>query len=161
MDVSSSRIPLPGAELISVRIGEQAYAIDIMAVREIRGWTAATPLPHAPPHVLGMMNLRGAILPVIDLGARLGLGPANPTTSSVVVVAQIGDAQMGLVVDAVSDILTVTEGLIQPPPEVGSHESTAYVAGVMTFDTDIVSLLALDAILPPDLQTAAATAAAA
>lgn len=156
MEAAASRIPSPGAELISVRIGEQAYAIDIMAVREIRGWTAATPLPHAPPHVLGMMNLRGAILPVIDLGARLGLGPANPSASSVVVVAQIGEAQMGLVVDAVSDILTVTEGLIQPPPEVGSAESTAYVSGVMTTDTGIVSLLALDYILPPDIRAAAA-----
>jgi purine-binding chemotaxis protein CheW len=77
-----------------------------------------------------------------------------------VVVAQIGDAQMGLVVDAVSDILTVTEGLIQPPPDVGSPESLAYVAGVMTTDTGIVSLLALDSILPPDLQSAAAAAAA-
>ena len=116
----------------------------------------ATPLPHAPPHVLGMMNLRGAILPVIDLGARLGLGPASPSASSVVVVAQIGEAQMGLVVDAVSDILTVTEGLIQPPPEVGSQESAAYVAGVMTTDTGIVSLLSLDHILPADIQAAAA-----
>ena len=85
---------------------------------------------------------------------------ANPNASSVVVVAQIGDAQMGLVVDAVSDILTVTEGLIQPPPDVGSPESLAYVAGVMTTDTGIVSLLALDSILPPDLQSAAAAAAA-
>ena len=112
MEVSTSRIPSPGAELISVRIGDQAYAIDIMAVREIRGWTAATPLPHAPPHVLGMMNLRGAILPVIDLGARLGLGPASPSASSVVVVAQIGEAQMGLVVDAVSDLLGLDEARI-------------------------------------------------
>ena len=63
---------------------------------------------------------------------------------------------MGLVVDAVSDILTVTEGLIQPPPEVGSAESTAYVCGVMTTETGIVSLLALDCILPPDLRAAAA-----
>jgi len=105
-----------------------------------------------------MMNLRGAILPVIDLGARLGLGPANPNASSVVVVAQIGEAQMGLVVDAVSDILTVTEGLIQPPPEVGSPESTSYVTGVMTTDTGIVSLLALESILPPDLRASAAAA---
>ena len=142
-------------ELISFRIDHQEFGLDIMAVREIRGWTAATPLPHAPPHVLGMMNLRGAILPVIDLGARLGLGAANPTASSVV-VAQIGEAQMGLVVDAVSDILTVTEGLIQPPPEVGSADSTAYVSGVMTTDTGIVSLLALDYILPPDIRAAAA-----
>lgn len=159
--MSTVRIPAPGAELISVRIADQAYAVDIMAVREIRGWSAATPLPHAPPHVLGMMNLRGAILPVIDLGARLGLGPAAPNASSVVVVAQIGEAQMGLVVDAVSDILTVTEGLIQPAPDVGSETSRAFVAGVMTTDAGIVSVLALDAILPPDLQSSAAAAAAA
>jgi purine-binding chemotaxis protein CheW len=157
--MDTSRIPLPGAELISVRIGDQAYAIDIMAVREIRGWTAATPLPHAPAHVLGMMNLRGAILPVIDLGARLGLGPASPNASSVVVVAQIGDVQMGLVVDAVSDILTVTEGLIQPAPNVGSDESAAFVAGVMTTDTGIVSLLSLDHVQPPDTSAAMAAAA--
>ena len=156
--MDDSRIPLPGAELISVRIGAQAYAIDIMAVREIRGWTAATPLPHAPAHVLGMMNLRGAILPVIDLGARLGLGPASPSSSSVVVVAQIGEMQMGLVVDAVSDILTVTEGLIQPVPDVGS-ESHAFVAGVMTIDTGIVSLLALDHVMPAETASAMAAAA--
>ena len=154
--MDTSRIPAPGVELIAVRIADQAYAVDIMAVREIRGWTAATPLPHAPPHVLGMMNLRGAILPVIDLGARLGLGPGTPSASSVVVVAQIGDAQMGLVVDAVSDILTVTEGLIQPAPDVGSETSRAFVMGVMTTDTGIVSLLSLDAVLPPDLQSAVA-----
>lgn len=154
--MGDSRIPSPGAELISVRIGDQAYAIDIMAVREIRGWTAATPLPHAPPHVLGMMNLRGAILPVIDLGARLGLGPATPGASSVVVVAQIGDAQVGLVVDAVSDILQVTEGLIQAAPDVGSADSTAFVAGVMTIDTGIVSLLALDNVLPANMPAMAA-----
>ena len=158
--MDTSRIPAPGAELISVRIGDQAYAIDIMAVREIRGWTAATPLPHAPPNVLGMMNLRGAILPVIDLGARLGLGPTEPNSSAVVVVAQIGEVQMGLVVDAVSDILTVTEGLIQPAPNVGSDESAAFVAGVMTTDTGIVSLLSLDHVQPPDTSAAMAAATA-
>lgn len=157
--MGDTRIPAPGAELISVRIGDQAYAIDIMAVREIRGWSAATPLPHAPPHVLGMMNLRGAILPVIDLAARLGLGPSNPGASSVVVVAQIGEAQVGLVVDAVSDILTVTEGLIQAAPEVGSRDSNAFVAGVMTIDAAIVSLLALDQVIPAGAEDAIAEAA--
>ncbi len=132
--MDTSRIPKPGAELISVRIGDQSYAIDIMAVREIRGWTAATPLPHAPPHVLG--------------------------PSSVVVVAQIGEVQMGLVVDAVSDILTVTEGLIQAAPDVGSSESAAFVAGVMTTDTGIVSLLSLDHVQPPDTAAAMASMAA-
>lgn len=153
MDIS--RIPPAGAEMISVRIGDQSYAIDIMAVREIRGWTASTPLVHAPPHVLGMMNLRGAILPVIDLGARLGLGPATPGPSSVVVVAQVGDVQMGLVVDAVSDILTVTEGLIQSPPDVGSEQSNAFVAGVMTTESGIVSLLCLDQVHTTEVSLAA------
>lgn len=153
MDVQD--MPQVGAELISVRIGEQDYAIDIMAVREIRGWTAATPLPHAPPHVLGMMNLRGAILPVIDLGARLGLGAAETSSSSVVVVAQIGEAQVGLVVDAVCDILTVTEGLIKAAPDVGSAESRVFVRGVMTTDAGIVSLLSLDNVIPADLPAAA------
>ena len=148
MDVSSSRIPSPGAELISVRIGEQAYAIDIMAVREIRGWTAATPLPHAPPHVLGMMNLRGAILPVIDLGARLGLGPANPSASSVVVLAQIGEAQMGLVVDAVSDILTLTEDNMQPTPDIANEAAKAYARGILAIEGRMICLIELDALFP-------------
>jgi purine-binding chemotaxis protein CheW len=153
--MSYSSIPLPGAELISVSIGDQDYAIDIMAVREIRGWSAATPLPHSPPHVLGMMNLRGAVLPVIDLGARLGLGPAKTSPSSVVVVAQIGAAQVGLVVDAVCDILTVTEGLIQPAPDVGTEGSRLFVNGVITTDSGIVSLLSLDNVIPAETPMAA------
>ena len=151
-------IPQPGAELISVRIGDQAYAIDIMAVREIRGWSAATPLPHAPPHVLGMINLRGLILPVVDLAARLGLPQSEPGPSSVVVVVQVGENQVGLVVDAVSDILTVTEGLIQPRPEIGSAACDAYVAGVMTIDNNIISLLALGQVIPAGAQEAALAA---
>ena len=143
-----TRIPSPGAELISVRIGDQAYAIDIMAVREIRGWTAATPLPHAPPHVLGMMNLRGAILPVIDLGARLGLGPASPSASSVVVVAQIGEAQMGLVVDAVSDILTVTDENMQPTPDVANEAAKAYARGILAIEGRMICLLELESLFP-------------
>ena len=145
---AQTRIPSPGAELISVRIAEQAYAIDIMAVREIRGWSAATPLPHAPPHVLGMMNLRGAILPVIDLGARLGLGPANPSASSVVVVAQIGEAQMGLVGDAVSDILTVTNENIQRTPDIANEAEKAYARGILAIEGRMICLIELDSLFP-------------
>ncbi len=143
--MTASTIPQPGSELISVLIRGQAFAIDIMSVREIRGWRAATPLPHAPPHVLGMMNLRGVALPVVDLCARLGMGPAQPDAASVVVVAQAGDVQ----VDAVCDILQVTPGMIQAPPDVGSEDGLRFVTGVMTTDSGIVSLLCLDHVLPP------------
>lgn len=144
-----------GPELIEVRIGEQRYAIDIMAVREIRGWTASTPLPHAPPHVLGMINLRGAVLPVVDLGARLGMGVTKADSSAVVVVAHVIDRQVGLLVDAVCDILSIPDGALQPTPEVGSGEAAGYVRGVMTTPDGIVSVLSLDDIFGGEVREAA------
>jgi len=155
MEESAQRLPHAGEELIAVRIGDQQYAIDIMSVREIRGWTTSTPLPHAPAHVLGMINLRGAILPVVDLGARLGVGSSTPSASSVVVVAQINDREVGLLVDAVCDIITVTEGLLQPPPDIGDQAVREFVRGVMTTDEGIVSLLCLSNVLPAEVAQAA------
>ena len=148
------KLPPVGSELISVSIGEHLYAIDIMQVREIRGWTASTPLPHAPPHVLGMINLRGSILPVIDLGSLLGVGETAVSASSVVMVAQIGEHQVGLLVDAVCDIIMVAENMMQEPPRVGDRV-TDVVAGVMTTDQGIVTLLSLDNLMPEGLATAA------
>ena len=148
------KLPAVGSELICVSIGEHLYAIDIMQVREIRGWTASTPLPHAPPHVLGMINLRGAILPVIDLGSLLGVGETAVSASSVVMVAQIGENQVGLLVDAVCDILTVAENSLQEPPNVGDRVRD-FVAGVMTTEQGIVTLLSLDHVMP-DLTAVAA-----
>jgi purine-binding chemotaxis protein CheW len=106
------KLPTAGAELITVRIGDQQFAIDIMSVREIRGWAASTPLPHAPAYVRGMINLRGVILPVVDLGARLGLAPTSAGRFSVVVVAEIDGRQIGLLVDAVCDILLLTDHML-------------------------------------------------
>jgi purine-binding chemotaxis protein CheW len=145
-----------GAEFISVAIGQNQYAIDIMSVREIRGWTASTPMPHAPAHVLGMINLRGLVLPVVDLGACLGVGAAVPTASSVVVVIQIDTRQVGLLVDAVCDIIAAGAGALQPPPDVDGGRVKAFVRGVMTTEHGIVSVLTLDRILPPPEVEAAA-----
>jgi purine-binding chemotaxis protein CheW len=138
-------------ELVSVAVGDSLFAIDIMSVREIRGWTASTPIPHAPPHVLGMINLRGAILPVADLGELLGLAPTEAKASSVVVVAQVGGEQLGLLVDAVCDILTVTDEALRPTPEV-SGRSRDLVAGMITIDAGIVSVLKLDRLIPETLR---------
>ena len=145
-----------GAEMIAVAVGDQKFAIDIMMVREIRGWSTSTPLPQAPAHVLGMINLRGAVLPVIDLGARLALGATTPTSSSVVVVVQ-GDRgqQVGLLVDAVCDILTVQKDAMQEVPEVGDSGLRRFLAGVMTIENEIVTLLSLDHVLGEAEQLAA------
>lgn len=138
----------PGAELITIRIGEQLFAIDIMVVREIRGWTASTPIPHTPTYVLGMINLRGAVLPVLDLAARLGLAPCHPDASSVVIVADIGSRHAGLLVDAVCDIVTLQEGMLQAPPDLGGDPVGDFVKGVITTEEGIVTLLGLDDVLP-------------
>ena len=140
----------PGAELISVRIGGQQFALDIMAVREIRGWSASTPVPHAPSYVMGMINLRGVVLAVVDLSARLGLGACTPDSSSVVVVAHINGVPVGLLVDAVCDIIQVTEDMVQPPPGVGTDEVREFVQGIISTDEGIVTLLSLDQVLPTE-----------
>jgi purine-binding chemotaxis protein CheW len=152
------KLPAVGSELICISIGEHLYAIDIMQVREIRGWTASTPLPHAPAHVLGMINLRGSILPVIDLGSLLGIGETPVSASSVVMVAQIGENQVGLLVDAVCDILMVTENMLQEPPNVGERVRE-FVSGVMTTDQGIVTLLCLDNVMPEGMSAVTAEAA--
>ena len=138
-----------GHELIIVEISGQQFAIDIMSVREIRGWCASTRLPQSPAHVLGMINLRGSVLPVVDFSARLGLGESEPNAASVVIVAEIGDRLVGLMVDAVCDILTLGEGMLQPAPEVGEPRVHEFVRGVITTNDGIVTLLSLDAVIPP------------
>jgi purine-binding chemotaxis protein CheW len=147
--------PTPGHELIIVEIGSQKFAIDIMSVREIRGWCASTRLPQSPAHVLGMINLRGSVLPVVDFSSRLGLGESEPNTASVVIVAEIGDRLVGLLVDAVCDILTLGEGMLQPAPEVGDSRVHEFVRGVITTNNEIITLLSLDAVIPPSEELAA------
>lgn len=147
--------PPVGAKLVTVALGDQQFAIDIMAVREIRGWTRSTPLPNAPSHILGMVNLRGMILPVIDLRARLSLGVSDVDASSVVVVVQVGERQVGLLVDAVCDILQVGEGMIQQTPEVGDPRVHDFIEGVMTTEHGIIGLLGLETIVPPEEAIAA------
>jgi len=135
-------------ELISFRIGSQEFCVDIMAVREIRGWTQATQLPQSPAFVRGVINLRGAVLPVVDLASRLGFESSEATARHVIIVAQIGAQVVGLLVDAVSDILTVTDEVIQPTPDVASDTAKTFVRGLMAIEGRMISLISLDNLLP-------------
>ncbi|OYW89778.1 MAG: chemotaxis protein CheW [Caulobacterales bacterium 32-67-6] len=135
-------------ELITVVIGEQRFAIDIQLVREIRGWTNSTPLPNAPDYVLGVINLRGAVLPVLNLAARLGLPASEARSSSVVIVVDLVGRTVGLLVDAVSDIINVGEGEIQPAPVIGAASSKGLARGMITTDEGIITLIDMSGILP-------------
>jgi len=146
VQTNMSRAVGQGAELLSVRIGDQDFALDIMAVREIRGWIASTPLPHAPGFIKGMINLRGVILAIVDLAERLGLPTREPDPSSVVVVVEACGRIIGLVVDAVSDIITVTDDMVQRPPDVGSDTANT-ISGLLTLEGRIVTIIAIPSIV--------------
>ena len=135
-------------ELISFRIGAQEFCVDIMAIREIRGWTAATALPQSPSFVKGVINLRGAVLPIVDLASRLGFESTEASDRNVIIVADIGGQVVGLLVDAVSDILTVTDDVIQPTPDVASDTAKTFVRGLIAMDGRMISLIGLERVLP-------------
>ncbi|HEV7691683.1 MAG TPA: chemotaxis protein CheW [Hyphomonadaceae bacterium] len=135
-------------ELIAFRIGAQEFCVDIMSVREIRGWAPATALPQSPEYVRGVINLRGAVLPVVDLSGRLGLGLADPTARHVIIVANIGSRLVGLLVDAVSDILNASDSEIQPPPDVGCETVRTFLRGILAIDDRMISVVSLDNLLP-------------
>jgi purine-binding chemotaxis protein CheW len=145
----------PVRELISFRVDGQEFCVDIMAVREIRGWTPATALPRSPDFIRGVISLRGVVLPIVDLALRLGFKSVDPTARHVIIVTQIGAHLVGLLVDAVSDILTITQEAVQPTPEVASGSVRTFVLGLLTIDDRLISLIGLDRILP-DLELDAA-----
>ncbi len=133
-------------ELIAFRVGDQEFCVNIKAVREIRGWTPMTPLPHAPQYVMGVINLRGAVIPIIDLSMRLGMKSADPTARHVIIVAQVRSQIIGLLVDAVSDVLTVTDDNIQPTPEISSDLGRLYARGILAIDKRMICLIELGAL---------------
>lgn len=131
-------------QFISFRIGEEEYAIDIMAVREIKGWTETAPLPNQPEYNLGVMNLRGTIVPTFDLRCRFGLGPTDASPYHVVIIASVQDRTIGLLVDAVSDILTVNSEDIRPVPDMERTATSDFLSGIIPVDDSMVVLLSLE-----------------
>ena len=133
-------------QLIAFSIGEPIYGVEITTVREIRAWNGATPLPNTRDYVRGVINLRGTIVPIFDLRARFGDGQTSPTKNHVVVVMSVGDKWVGILVDAVSDILTVSKDDIHNVPE-GNSLDTELLNGIVTHETRMVGLIDLHAVI--------------
>ena len=142
-------------EFLSFRIGEQEYCVDIMAVREIRGWSRPTPLPHAEDHIRGVINLRGTVILIVDLARRLGISQQEENPRNVIIVSRIRNQTVGLMVDAVSDILAVPEADIQLPPDLMSFHESALVKSLMIVEDRMLRVLDLEAVLPDHLRGAA------
>lgn len=135
-------------EVIAFRVHDDEYCVDIMSVREIRGWTPATRIPHAPHYVRGVINLRGAVLPIIDLAGRLGLEMTEPSERNVIIVAQMDGQLFGLLVDAVSDIMSITSDDLQPTPNIGSEQAKTFIKNVIAREDQMIRFIDLREILP-------------
>jgi purine-binding chemotaxis protein CheW len=133
-------------QIVTFKVDGRHFGVDVGAVREIKGWQQTTPLPNAAPHVLGVINLRGAIIAVYDLRRRLDLGASALTRSSVVIVVDLGDRLAGILADAVSDILNVTSEELRPAPDVAGNSADLLQALVVKGD-DVIALLHLGAIV--------------
>jgi purine-binding chemotaxis protein CheW len=134
-------------QLVAFAVGAETYGVEITAVREIRAWSGVTALPNTAPFVRGVINLRGTIVPVIDLKARFGQGLAEPGKTHVVIVLAIGARWVGVLVDAVSDILTVARGAIQPVPGAAEGSEAGLLQGLLTHDERMVGLVDTEKLL--------------
>lgn len=132
-------------QLITFEVESQVFGIDIMAIREIRAWTPTTRLPHVPHYVAGVVNLRGTVLPVVDLAARLGWRATEPTARHVIIVTQIAGQFRGLIVDSVSDIVTFADDALQPPPATGDAV-VPFLEGLVSIEDRMVMVLNLHAL---------------
>jgi purine-binding chemotaxis protein CheW len=163
----------PGEEshqVLTFVLGKETYGVDILRVQEIRGWSAVTKIPHAPSHVLGVLNLRGSIVPIVDLRMRFSLDRAEYTAVTVIIVVSVispaGRRDFGVVVDGVSDVVDVNPKEVKAAPDLGARGATDYIRGLVPVSERMVVLLDIDRLISGDMaatfsNSAAETASAA
>jgi purine-binding chemotaxis protein CheW len=137
-------------QYLTLNLADEEYGIDILAVREIRGWTPVTRIPQSPDYLRGVLNLRGAIVPVLDLRLRFGLPQEEYTANTVNVIVAVGGRLFGVVVDAVSDVLDVADDDLRPVPEMGTAVHTDYLKGLTSVGERMVLLLDVEKLLQLD-----------
>src|ERR1700749_3307859 len=134
-------------QLISFAIGDDQYGVDIMAVREIKGWTEITHLPKQPDYVRGVLNLRGVIVPIVDLRCRFGQGLTEATPLHIVIIVQIGTKPIGLLADRVLDIVSLDPSQIQPVPRIAQASRVEFFSGLVTVERAMIALIDLSNLL--------------
>jgi purine-binding chemotaxis protein CheW len=152
----------PGTEshqVLTFVLGNETYGVDILRVQEIRGWSAVTKIPHAPSHILGVMNLRGSIVPIVDLRMRFALERVEYTAVTVIIVVSVmshaGRRDFGVVVDGVSDVVDVNPAAVKAAPEIGSKGATDFIRGLVPIAEKMVVLLDIDRLIGADMSALA------
>ena len=144
--VQSSR-EITGNEFLAFTLGKEEYGIDILKVQEIRGYEAVTRIANAPDFVKGVVNLRGIIVPIVDMRIKFNLGEPTYDQFTVVIILNIGGRVMGMVVDSVSDVITLSPEQIKPAPEMGTAFNTDYLIGLGTLDERMLILIDIDKLM--------------
>ena len=139
-------------QVLTFELGSETYGVDILRVREIRGWSTVTKIPHAPAHVLGVLNLRGSIVPVVDLRMRFALERAEYTKVTVIIVLSIHSSpgrhrEVGVVVDGVSDVMDFNNTDVKVTPELGPGCATDHIRGLVPAGERMVVLLDIDKLI--------------
>jgi purine-binding chemotaxis protein CheW len=140
-------MPAEPEQYLTFVLGDEEYAIDISNVQEIKGYSAITTIPNAPAYVRGVMNLRGTVIPVVDLRARFGMPVKDYTKFTVIIIVTIADRIYGLVVDAVSDVLNLAGADLEPPPELGDALDTSFMTGIARNGDRLITVLQVDRAL--------------
>jgi len=135
------------SQFVSFAIGDDQYGVDIMAVREIKGWSQVTHLPAQPDYMRGVLNLRGVMVPIIDLRCRFGQGMTEATPLHIVIVVQIGARHVGILADRVLDIVSFNPSQVQPVPRVEGGARSDFLSGLMTIETGMIALIDLSHLL--------------
>lgn len=149
-----------GSQFLTFQLGDELYGVDILRVQEIKGYTAVTKIPNTPPHIKGVLNLRGTIVPIVELRTKFGMPTIDYTMFTVIVVVVVREKVMGLVVDAVSDVLNIDKKDIQPAPQFGAKVDVSFLNGIGKSGDKLVALLDMDRLLNEgDIQDVTAAAA--
>ncbi|MDR1311189.1 MAG: chemotaxis protein CheW [Burkholderiaceae bacterium] len=139
-------------EYLAFRLGKEEYGIDILRVQEIRGYEATTKLANVPPFIKGLTNLRGAIVPIVDLRIKFNLGEATYDQLTVVIILNIGSRVVGIVVDSVSDVMQLTSEQIKPAPAMGAVLDTEFLIGLATLEDRLLILMDIEKLMvSPDM----------
>jgi len=144
-------------QVLTFSLGGEVYGVDILRVKEIRGWSPVTRIPQAPNAVLGVLNLRGLIVPIVDLRVRFALASAEFTPLTVIIVLSLrtesGQRECGIVVDNVNDVVDVATETIRPPPELGADCTSEFIEGIATHDEQMLILLNAENLASNQLST--------
>jgi purine-binding chemotaxis protein CheW len=145
-------------EFISFAIDADQYGVDIMAVQEIKGWSGVTRLPRQPDYMRGVLNLRGVMVPIIDLRCRFSQGLTDATPTHIVIIVQVQGKTAGLLADQVLDIISVDTAQIQPVPRLSRDGRTDFLSGLVTVDDAMVALIDLGRLVADQFDDESATA---